>query len=61
MPFGVDGGAATTTLGEKLSAVELEELKRRVSALLVEADERVVVFIDDIFVRNGDLLSPRRH
>src|SRR5258708_7345512 len=34
--------------GDKLSTVELDELKTRVSKILVEAGHRVVVFIDDI-------------
>lgn len=48
LPFGVDAGAATTTIGEKLSNVELDELKARVSKVLIEAGKRVIVFIDDI-------------
>lgn len=48
LPFGVDAGGAATTIGEKLSNVELDELKARVGKLLVDAGKRVVVFIDDI-------------
>ena len=48
LPFGVDAGAAATTIGEKLSNVELDELKARVSKILIEAGKRVIVFIDDI-------------
>lgn len=48
LPFGVDAGAATTAIAEKLSNVELDALKARVSTILVEAGKRVVVFVDDI-------------
>lgn len=48
LPFGVDAGAAAATIGEKLSNVELDELKARVSKILIEAGKRVIVFIDDI-------------
>jgi hypothetical protein len=48
LPFGVDVGAATATIGEKLSNVELDDLKARVSKILVDAGRRVIVFIDDI-------------
>ena len=41
-------GAAAADLGEKLSSVELEELKRRVNILLMESGRRIIVSIDDI-------------
>ena len=41
-------GTAAADLGEKLSSVHLDELKRRVNALLRESGKRVIVFIDDI-------------
>ena len=48
IPFGVDVGGAAASIGDKLSNVELEELKTRLSAILVENGKRVVVFIDDV-------------
>jgi hypothetical protein len=48
LPFGVDAGGAATTIGERLSNVELDELRARVGKILVDAGKRVVVFIDDI-------------
>jgi predicted KAP-like P-loop ATPase len=44
----VSPGTAASDLGEKLSAVELDELKDRVNKLLVDSGKRVIVFIDDI-------------
>jgi hypothetical protein len=44
----ISPGLAVAGLGGKLSAVELEELKRRVSALLVKSGKRIIVFIDDV-------------
>ena len=41
-------GTAASTIGEKLSNVELDELKIRVGKILVESGKRVIVFIDDI-------------
>lgn len=48
LPFGVDAGATAIAAGDKLSTVELDDLKARVGEILVEAGKRVVVFIDDI-------------
>lgn len=48
VPFGVDLGTATTQAGEKISNVEIEELKTRLGNLLNEEGKRVVVFVDDI-------------
>jgi KAP family P-loop domain len=42
------GGEAARAVSEILSSVELKELKRRVEAILKEADKRVVVLMDDI-------------
>jgi hypothetical protein len=41
-------GAAAKSVGQQLSTVHFDELKRRVSELLVESGKRVVVLIDDI-------------
>jgi predicted KAP-like P-loop ATPase len=41
-------GAAAKGVGEQLSTVHLDELKRRVSQLLIESGQRVVILIDDI-------------
>jgi predicted KAP-like P-loop ATPase len=48
LPFGLDAGATAMAAGDKLSNVELDELKERVGKILVEAGKRVVVFIDDL-------------
>src|SRR5207249_4786477 len=41
-------GEAAKGLGEALSTVELDDLRKRVEAVLGEAGKRVVVLIDDI-------------
>jgi predicted KAP-like P-loop ATPase len=41
-------GAAAKGLGEALSTVELEELRKRLEAILGEGGKRIVVLIDDI-------------
>ena len=41
-------GTAAKSVGQQLSTVHLDELKRRVSELLVESGKRVVILIDDI-------------
>ena len=44
----ISAGEAAKGLGEALSIVELDDLRKRVEALLGEAGKRVVVLIDDI-------------
>lgn len=44
----VNPGAAAAGLGDPLSSVGLDDLKERVSKVLVESGKRVVVLIDDI-------------
>jgi predicted KAP-like P-loop ATPase len=41
-------GAAAKGLGEALSTVELDELRKRLEAILEESGKRIVVLIDDI-------------
>ena len=41
-------GTVATDLGEKMSSVQLDDLKRRVNELLVESGKRVIVSVDDI-------------
>jgi len=44
----IGAGEAAKGLGEVLSTVELDDLRKRVEALLGETGKRVVVLIDDI-------------
>ena len=44
----LSAGSAATSIGEALSAVELDELRDRVEKILRESGSRVVVLIDDI-------------
>jgi hypothetical protein len=44
----LSAGSAATSIGEALSAVELDELRQRVEKILRESGSRVVVLIDDI-------------
>jgi len=44
----VDLGKGVQSLGDSLSTVELDELKERIEKVLMEADKRIVVLIDDI-------------
>lgn len=44
----VNLGAGAAAVGRALSSLELEDLKKRIDALLVESKKRVVVFIDDV-------------